>query len=69
VRFDPVPIDSATVLSLEVGDVVRLGHRVGAPLTVQVGSSPVARAIAGKSGPRLAALVVDSPEELAKESS
>ena len=68
VRFDPVAIDSSTVLSLAVGDLVHLGHRVGAPLTIQVGSSPVARAIAGKSGARLAALVVDSPEELAKES-
>jgi flagellar motor switch protein FliM len=68
VRFDPVAIDSGTVLSLAVGDVVRLGHRVGAPLTIQVGTSPVARAIAGKSGVRLAALVVDSPEDLAKES-
>ena len=52
---------------MAVGDIVRLGHRVGSPLTVQVGSSPVARAIAGKSGARLAALVTESPEDLAKE--
>lgn len=69
VRFDPVAIDSATVLSMSVGDIVRLDHRVGAPLTVQVGSSPVARAIAGKSGSRLAALVTESPADLAVKES
>jgi flagellar motor switch protein FliM len=67
VRFDPVALDSAVVLSMAVGDIVHLGHRVGAPLTVQVGNSPVARAVAGKSGTRLAALVTDSPADLAKE--
>lgn len=67
VLFDAVTVDSSTVLDLAVGDVIALDHRVGAPLTVRVGTTDVARAIAGKSGTRLAALVVDPPAQLLKE--
>jgi flagellar motor switch protein FliM len=59
VAFAPIALDSARILSLDVGDVVLLDHRVGAPLHVQSGDSRIAHAVAGKSGNRLAALVVD----------
>jgi flagellar motor switch protein FliM len=69
VRFDPVGLSPARVLSLAVGDVVPLAHRVGAPLTVSAGGVRYAQAVAGKSGTRLAALVVGGPGSTSKESS
>lgn len=63
VRFRPVDLSPARILSLSEGDVLPLAHRVGAPLTVQAGGVVFARAIAGKSGSRLAALIVDTPQE------
>lgn len=69
VAFHPVALDSARILSLAVGDLVVLEHRVGSPLRVQTGDTRVASAVAGKSGTRLAALIVDNtssgPKELA----
>lgn len=67
VRFAPVALDSAIVLGLDVGDVVPLGQRVGTPLQVLVGGSPVASAIAGKAGAHLAALIVEPPAPAIKE--
>ncbi len=63
VRFAPVDLSPARILSLAEGDVLPLTHRVGAPLTVEAGGVTFARAIAGKSGSRLAALIVDTPQE------
>ena len=73
VAFAPKALDSAHILSLAVGDVVPLEHRVGTPLRVQIGGVHIADAVAGKAGTRLAALVVDegapvhsaAPKELA----
>lgn len=67
-RFEPVVLTPARILSLAVGDVVPLTHRVGAPLTVHAGGTQYARAVAGKSGTRLAALVVSGPGASPKES-
>jgi flagellar motor switch protein FliM len=58
VRFRPVNLDSSRVLALSVGDVVRLDHPVDAPLSVETGGTPVVSAVAGRSGTRLAALVI-----------
>jgi flagellar motor switch protein FliM len=60
VRFADTAIDSSVVLGLSVGDVIPLNHRVGAPLAILAGGSPVAHAVAGRSGVKLAALVVDA---------
>lgn len=60
VAFAPTRIDSSRVLTLDEGAVIVLGHRVGAPLDVQVSGSRFAHAVAGKSGTKLAALVVDN---------
>lgn len=60
VAFAPTRIDSSRVLTLDEGAVIVLGHRVGAPLDVQVSGSRIASAVAGKSGAKLAALVVDN---------
>jgi flagellar motor switch protein FliM len=49
------------ILALAVGDVIVLDHRVGVPMSVETNGIAITRAIAGKSGSRLAALVVDSP--------
>jgi flagellar motor switch protein FliM len=67
VRFRPLLIDSARVLSLAPGDVLVLDHRVGGPLNVQAGSASVGRAVAGKAGNRLAALIVDNTPYAPKE--
>jgi flagellar motor switch protein FliM len=58
VRFRPARIDSARLLSLGVGDVVKLEHPVEAPLWVEAGDTRILSAVAGRSGNRLAALIV-----------
>jgi flagellar motor switch protein FliM len=63
VRFAPVQVPSARLLTLQPGDVIPLPHRVGAPLAVHVGDRTFASAVAGRSGSRLAALIVDKSEE------
>jgi flagellar motor switch protein FliM len=63
VRFEATDLSPERILSLVEGDVVPLGHRVGTPLSVQVGETTFAHAVAGKSGSRLAALVVDTSQE------
>jgi flagellar motor switch protein FliM len=63
VRFAPLELSPSRILSLSEGDIVPLNHRVGAPLSVEAGGITFAQAVAGKSGKRLAALVVDTPEE------
>jgi flagellar motor switch protein FliM len=63
VLFDSIEVSPTRILGLVEGDVIPLGHRVGAPLTVQAGGVTFAGAIAGKSGSRLAALIVDTPQE------
>ena len=63
VRFSPVDLSPSRVLTLVEGDIVTLDHRVGAPLTVRAGGVSFAKAVAGKSGNRLAALIVQTPQE------
>jgi flagellar motor switch protein FliM len=63
VRFASIELSPARVLSLAEGDLIPLAHRAGAPLAVQVGQTTFAHAVAGKSGSRLAALIVDTPQE------
>lgn len=65
VRFTSVGLSPSRILSLVEGDILPLSHRVGQPLAVEAGGITFARAVAGKSGKRLAALVVETPEELA----
>jgi flagellar motor switch protein FliM len=67
VRFRSVQLSPARILELAVGDVVVLDHRVGGPLSIEVGGAPIAYGVAGKSGQRLAALVVDNPVLPSKE--
>jgi flagellar motor switch protein FliM len=63
VEFRPLTLSPARILDLRPGDVLPLPHRVGAPLTVRAGGTAYASAIAGRSGTRLAALIVDTPQE------
>jgi flagellar motor switch protein FliM len=63
VEFRPLTLSPARILTLRPGDVLSLPHRVGVPLTVRAGGTVYASAIAGKSGSRLAALIVDTPQE------
>jgi flagellar motor switch protein FliM len=67
VRFKPAQLSPARILNLAVGDLIVLDHRVGAPLSIDVGGAVVAFGVAGKSGPHLAALVVDTPVPPLKE--
>jgi len=63
VRFDPIEMNTNRLLTLAVGDVVQLHHRVTHPLTVEVGGTVFARALAGRSGERLAALIIEPHQE------
>jgi flagellar motor switch protein FliM len=67
VRFRAVGLSPTRLMNLAVGDVLVLDHRFGAPLTVEVDGTGFVQAMAGKSGTRLAALVVDSPVPSSKE--
>lgn len=62
VGFRAIPVNPALILDLKVGDVLPLRHRVADPLVVGTGGQVVARALAGRSGDQLAALVVNPPE-------
>jgi flagellar motor switch protein FliM len=62
VRLASVRLGAGEVLALRRGDVVRIRHRTSRPLTVVVGDVPVARAVVGTSGTKLACLVVDPKE-------
>ncbi|MEI5675457.1 MULTISPECIES: flagellar motor switch protein FliM [Nocardioides] len=63
VRFRSTGLDSATLSTLQLGDVLRLAHPASAPLDVTVDDTVFAHATAGAQGPRLAALIVATPEE------
>ena len=61
-RFAPMPTRPPEVLSLEVGDVLRLRHPTSRPVELVVNDVVLARAVAGTNGSRLACLVVaDDP--------
>jgi flagellar motor switch protein FliM len=64
VQFESFRISPERILTLSEGDVVVLEHRVGVPLTLRAGATVFAQAVAGKAGNRLAALIVDTSEEL-----
>lgn len=61
VRFDPIRLRSSQVAGLAVGDVLALGHRTTAPLSVTSAATTFAVAVPGSSGRRLAALIVQPP--------
>lgn len=63
VRFRPLELSPATILALREGDIVPIPHRVGSSLQVQAGGVIFAQAVAGKSGSRLAALIVKNHQE------
>jgi flagellar motor switch protein FliM len=63
VRFASLQLSPAQIVSLIPGDVLPLNHRVTTPLTVEAGGSTFAHALAGRSGTRLAGLVVATPKE------
>ena len=64
VRFRSTTVDPATLASLQPGDVLRLAHPASAPLDVAVDDTTFAHATAGARGPRLAALIVTTPQEI-----
>lgn len=65
VRFSAARLRPEEILQLAVGDVLRLPHRADTPLEVVASGARVASAVAGSRGPRLACLVVPTPEESA----
>lgn len=62
VRLSTVHLGATELLALSAGDIVRIPHPTARPLTIVVGDVPVARAVVGGSGTRLACLVVDPKE-------
>ena len=63
VRFAPVTLSPDRILTLAEGDLITLDHRSGSPLSLQAGGITFGTAVAGRSGNRLAALVVDTTQE------
>ena len=63
VRFRSTAVDPLTLSTLQPGDVLRLAHPASAPLDVAVDDTLFAYASAGSRGPRLAALIVTTPQE------
>ena len=63
VQFRPIALDPATLAGLEPGTVLRLNHPASAPLDVTVAGNTFAHATPGARGQRLAALIVNTPEE------
>lgn len=62
-ELGPLSLSPARILSLAEGDVLVLEHRVGTPLVLRAAGTVFAHALAGRSGSRLAALIVDNPQE------
>jgi flagellar motor switch protein FliM len=62
VQLAPLPVTAGGVISLAVGDVIRLPHASHKPLDVVVDGVPIARASAGVSGSRRACVVIDTEE-------
>jgi flagellar motor switch protein FliM len=60
-RFDPTRLPSSRIADLKVGDVLALGHRTSAPLSIVSASTTFAHVVPGASGRRLAVLVVEPP--------
>ncbi len=58
VRFEPQKMRSHLIGRLSVGDVITLGHRTTAPLSVTSASTVFARAVPGSAGKTLAVLIV-----------
>ncbi|NAZ84216.1 flagellar motor switch protein FliM [Kineococcus sp. R8] len=65
VRFAPAALRPDEILALAPGDVLRLPHRADTPLDIVASGARIATAVAGSRGPRLACLVVPTPEESA----
>ena len=63
VSFNPVVLTSSEILDLAVGDVIPLRHAVAAPLQAMVGQNRCLSVVPGRSGKRLACLVVDEQTE------
>lgn len=63
VRFEATELTPSQLLALVPGDVIPLNHRVTTPLSVVAGDQTFAHALAGRSGTRLAGLVVATPKE------
>jgi flagellar motor switch protein FliM len=67
VRFAPLNVSSADLLSLAVGDVLLLRHPPDAPLEVTTNDVTFAYAIASNHRRRLAAAIVPTPYAAAKD--
>lgn len=58
IAFDEISLRSGDILDLEVGDVLPLRHPTNLPLTVSADGVPVAKAVPGSHGHRLACQIV-----------
>jgi flagellar motor switch protein FliM len=63
VGFAPTVFTPRTLISLAVGDVLRLDHRTSAPLVVTAADVTFAHAVPGTRGQVLACRIVDTPPD------
>jgi flagellar motor switch protein FliM len=61
--FDPTPAPVSDIINLQVGDVIRLDHSIGHPLTIKVQHIPKFHATVGTLGHRYALQIVDIIQE------
>lgn len=66
VRLKAARMRPDQILGLMPGDVLSLPHRADEPLDVVASGALVASAVAGSRGPRLACLIVPTPEETSR---
>lgn len=62
IRHTPVAVLPGKVLSLAVGDVIKLPHPEGRPLDLTIEGLPFGTAVAVNSGPRTAAQIISTKE-------
>lgn len=53
-RLNETAVPAADLAALEIGDVLRLDHRIDQPLTLRVGDTEISRGHVGRRGRRLA---------------
>jgi flagellar motor switch protein FliM len=63
IGFAPTVFTPRTLVSLGIGDVLRLDHRTSAPLVVTAADVTFAHAVPGTRGSVLACRIVDSPPD------
>ena len=61
--FNPTPATVADIASLQIGDVIKLDHKIDEPLTINVQNAPIFRASVGTHSHKYAMQIIEVLEE------